>query len=391
MLKTFFKTALRKILKTKTHAAINILGLSIGMACAIIIFLFVQHELSYDHFHAPADRIYRLNYDETVSRPNGRYMATTSPPMGPALVQTYPEVEKFVRLRFSDGDVMASGEKRFFENSVIYADSSFFEVFAFPLQLGDPKTALAAPNAAVLTPAMAEKYFGDENPLGRTLEMNNELTLNVTGVLQDEPAHSHLDFDFLELLGVELLQGRFFSEAFASDAREAIVINKSAAQMLGWQDPIGRRLRIGSLVDGRVIGVAEDFHYASLHHEVAPLAIFVADLVENVYIKLRPGNLPVILTEIENAWRQIAPDQPFDVTFLDAHLQTLYESDRRFSKLVYAFSGLATFIACIGLFGLATYTSRQRTREIGPAFPYYNPNADEPQPKGFKTAAPTDR
>jgi putative ABC transport system permease protein len=190
-------------------------------------------------------------------------------------------------------------------------------------------------------------------PEGATGEM--PLTANIYGVKHD----------FLELLGVQLLQGRFFSEAFASDAREAIVINKSTAQMLGWQDPIGKRLRIGTLVDGRVIGVAEDFHYASLHHEVAPLAIFVADRVENVYIKLRPGNLPAMLADIESAWRQIAPDQPFDVTFLDAHLQTLYESDRRFSNLVYAFSGLATFIACIGLFGLATYTSRQRTREIG--------------------------
>lgn len=415
MLKTFFKTALRKILKTKTHAAINILGLSIGMAGAIIIFLFVQHELSYDHFHAPADRIYRLNYDETVSRPNGRYLATTSPPMGPALVQAYPEVEKFVRLRFSDGDVMAAGEKRFFENSVIYADSTFFDVFAFPLQLGNAKTALAAPNAAVLTPAMAAKYFGNENPLGRTLEMNNELTLNVTGVLQDEPAHSHLDFDFLVSFSTFRVPTGYpvTLESWSWISFHTYLLLKEQTLPAALEQKLPEFMRIhfperAGRFALRLQNVKDIYLGAVGHPDIAsgnralPYGLSVIGLLILLLAAVNYVNLAVTqsfersrevgIRKVVGATRAGLMRQFLGESALLAFIslglamlfaagalevfsnafewQMRYESDRRFSKLVYAFSGLATFIACIGLFGLATYTSRQRTREIGPAFPF---------------------
>ncbi len=702
MLKNFLKISLRSLLRYKGFTAINIFGLALGLACSLVIFLYSSYELGYDSFHPNADNIYRLNYDERPVRgEGGRHLPTSSPPMGPALVADYPEAEAFLRLRFSENDILNYNEKSFFEDDIVYADSSFFNFFDFPLKYGDPQAALFQPNSVVLTAGMAEKYFGDSNPLQETITLNNEVALQVTGVLAELPKNSHLRFDalvsfstfrvptgypvtleswawisfhtylklsdntnseamqdklagflerhmperagrftlslqplqeiylgepkntdvaganpmlpysllvvgifilllaaanyiniatalsfsrgkevgirktigarqnsllgqflgesilvavisyllaaafmeqifswlneyfgiallnssadylalylyglataiivgviagsypaliisrfrpvqvlkgkfqasasgrvvrkallvfqfciaialiastiimsqqvdfisqkdlgfndeqvialhmqrdgsdvrfsrlqerlldnprviavsassgmmdgdngsqpifpegrqeddeplvaniygvgynFYELLDIEQLQGRTFDEAFATDRTESIVINEKAAQLLGFENPVGKKMRIGRLVDGEIIGVVADFHFASLHSEIQPLAMFMTDLVENVYIKVRAGNVAETLASLERDWQMVASEQPFHFTFLDAHVARMYNAEQNFSLLITIFSVVALVIAGLGLYGLVALIVQQRTKEIG--------------------------
>ncbi|MEZ5039429.1 MAG: ABC transporter permease [Saprospiraceae bacterium] len=197
MLKNYFKIAIRSLFKDKVIAAINILSLAIGFAGVIAIFFYVSNEMSIDRFHINGNRVFRLTYDETIKVADGRHLATTSPPMGPALVANYPQVEKAIRLRYTQDVVLSYKDQQNYEQNLVYADPAFFELFSFPLQKGNPTQALAAPNTIVLTPALAARYFGSEDPIGKSLVLDGETSLTVTGVLKEAPLRSHLDFDGL--------------------------------------------------------------------------------------------------------------------------------------------------------------------------------------------------
>ena len=195
MLKNYLKIALRNILKRKSYAFVNIAGLAVGIACCLLILLYVQEELRYDRFHQNAARIYRATLATSEQR-----VETTPSILGPLFQREFPEVARTVRLyettRFG-AVVVQHGERIFQEERFMFADSTVFEVFTFPLLRGNPATALARPNTIVLTQAMAQKYFGAANPLGQTLRVNNAREYEVTGVMEDVPSHSHLQFDFL--------------------------------------------------------------------------------------------------------------------------------------------------------------------------------------------------
>ncbi|MBC7923375.1 MAG: ABC transporter permease [Ferruginibacter sp.] len=191
MLRNYFKIAFRNLLRQKAFSFINIFGLAIGMACSILIGLWVQHELSYDRFHARADQLYRL----TDSTPD--IQAAVSPaPMAAALRAQLPEVKNTVRLNEAI-HLFGVGNRKFEEKRVYYADSTFLDVFSFPLLQGDAKTALNRPDGILLTEAMAQKYFGGEAVLGQIIRKDNRDDLVVTGILADIPANSHLQFDFI--------------------------------------------------------------------------------------------------------------------------------------------------------------------------------------------------
>jgi len=701
MFKNYIKIAFRNLRRERAISFINILGLAIGFASCIFIFLFVRHELTFDDFHEKGNQIYRLVHDEReFIVPGGRLLATTGPPVGPALTKNFPEVLNAVRVRFTDRHIIAYNEKRFYEENIVYIDSTLFEVFSFPLQTGNTKTALNAPNKVVITSEMAEKYFGDEDPLGKTLQLDDCMDLSVTGVFKRIPQNSHLEFgfaisfatfavprgypitldswgwisfhnylllhegidptaleakfpefisthwdperakrfkwrlqplkdiyfgevlntdipsgniayiyglsgigilillmgsfnfmnlsiarsitrskevgirkvlgafrtglikqflgesviisllgfilafalfevlgqvlaqslqislpvqsgdyqelvllflgisiavgivsggypalvvshfqpskvlkgksqsvssgillrkilvvvqfsitigliagsivisdqmnlirtkdlglnkeevlilpvprdrsdvqyarirhqlrqnphvadisagsgvfdgdngsvpmfpegaaeegipvniygvhfDFFKTLGIEIARGRPFSEEIPGDTVTAIILNNAAASVLGWYNPVGKPLRISNLVDGYVIGLTDNFNFASLHYEVEPLAIFITSLVENIYIRVKPGNPRQILSSLEQDWQEVVPELPFQYTFMDENLNRLYAADRQFSRLIFAFSLLAIFVACLGLYGLVTFITRQRTREIG--------------------------
>ncbi|MGH7600666.1 MAG: ABC transporter permease, partial [bacterium] len=195
MLKNYLKIALRNLLKHKAHSFINIVGLAVGIACCFFIFSYVQDELSYDRYHQKADQIYRLVSDvQTQSETNRQ--ANTSAMMAPALRVDFPQVLSFVRFMPTEM-LVRHGDNQFQEEHVFFADSSVFEVFSFSLIKGDPHTALKEPYSVVLTAKTAQKFFGEENPMGQTLIVDNELTFKVTGILAEVPRHSHFVFDML--------------------------------------------------------------------------------------------------------------------------------------------------------------------------------------------------
>lgn len=195
MWKNNLKIALRYMRRHKSQSIINIAGLSVGMACAILILMWVHDELNYDRFHEKADRIYRLVRLDSEDLSEG--IARVGAPWGPALIQDYREVENFVRFRFFSRCLISYGEKWFYEDEGLYADPSISEVFNFPLAEGDPSSALAQPGSIVITESMALKYFGNDNPIGKTMTFDNEQDMQVSGVVKNIPDNSHFHFDFL--------------------------------------------------------------------------------------------------------------------------------------------------------------------------------------------------
>jgi putative ABC transport system permease protein len=195
MFKNHFKIAFRNLLRNKTFSAINIFGLSIGIATCLIIMLFVQNELGYDSYNKKADRMVRVVFRGSVQ---GEKMkeAMVMPPVAQTLKTDYPEVLESTRLRRYGFPRISYGDKTFKENAFAYADSNFFQVFTLPFLKGDPKTALLQPNAVVISETVAQKYFGSEDPIGKLLNFKDwNTSFKITGVMRKMPVNSHFHFD----------------------------------------------------------------------------------------------------------------------------------------------------------------------------------------------------
>lgn len=195
MLKSYLKIALRNIRKHKGYSLINIAGLSIGMACCILILLWVQHEISYNRFHRNADNIYRIYTDFHYDR-GVRQFSNIPQPVGPEFQKTVPEINLAVRL-LDGAATVKHGADIFYEKEILYVDPSFFEVFTFPFIRGDSQTSFTEPHSALITESMAKKYFGDKDPIGEVLTMDQEHQVKVTGIIKDAPDNSSIRFDFL--------------------------------------------------------------------------------------------------------------------------------------------------------------------------------------------------
>lgn len=198
MLNNFFKVAIRNILKYKFFSAINIFGMTIGLTACLMITLYVVDELSYDKFHAKADRIYQVGLHGKIGGQDLR-VSNTCPPMAAALVAEVPEVEDATRIAGYFGQpVIKYEDKAFSEEKVFFVDSNFFAFFSFRLLEGDPKTALDEPNSVVLTPQIATKYFGDEPALGKLLTIGADSNIyKVTGIAGKAPSNSHFTYNIL--------------------------------------------------------------------------------------------------------------------------------------------------------------------------------------------------
>jgi len=196
MFQNYITTALRNIFKNKGFSLINVTGLAIGMAACLLIFLFVQDELSYDAYHEKADQIYRIAVDYKL-RSQEFEVATVGPVVAETMISLYPEVEDAVRFRDPGDLIIQYGDISFRESAAVFTDPSFFNVFSIPLIAGDQKTALAEPHSLVLSRKMAEKYFRNDNPLGKTLKVGNRDDYKVTGVIEKIPDNTHFHYDFL--------------------------------------------------------------------------------------------------------------------------------------------------------------------------------------------------
>ena len=195
MFKNYLKVALRNLKKQKFYSFINIAGLSIGIACCILILLFIQDELSFDTFHTQSDSIYRIltEFDSDGERV---LIAPTALPLAPALRADIPEVTSIARISCQFSWLLGREDTYFYED-IVYADPDFLKIFSFPLLAGSTESVLSNPNSMVISERMAQKYFGDDDPVGRILTVQNSQDYTITGVLHNLPRNSHLHFDFL--------------------------------------------------------------------------------------------------------------------------------------------------------------------------------------------------
>lgn len=192
--KNYLITAWRNIVKDKFYTLLNIVGLSIGLITAIYIFLYVVDELTYDKSHVNHKRIYRLESHFTI---NGKddFFAVTQVPLAPTLKDEYPEIEEYVRFLPTGTLFLKYGEREFQEDSIVYADSTLFKVFTHPVTKGDPTTMLNRPYTMVMTESLAKKYFGDEDPVGKTVKSVEGNLYEITGVIRDLPGNLHVRFN----------------------------------------------------------------------------------------------------------------------------------------------------------------------------------------------------
>jgi len=327
MWQNYLNTALRNLWKNKFYSAINILGLALGIACFLFILLYVRHELSYDRYHTHADRLYRMHFegnffDQEIDIPQ------VGDSWGPLLVREYPEVEQYMRFR-DGGDFLVRHEGTSYrEENVVYADSTFFDIFSFSLLEGDPKTALAEPNTIVITPAVANKYFGNEKPVGKALTFDNEQQFRITGVMEPIPDNTHFNFDI------------FISMATREESR--------GNQWMSFNFHTYLRLQEGT--DPK--RVEDHFEEVARTHLGSQLAQFIGQSYDDF---LAGGNFMEF---------SLMP-----VTNIHLHSQTGGElAPPGDIKYVYTFSFIGLLIlllACINFMNLSTARSAGRAREVG--------------------------
>ena len=192
----YFKNTVRILTSQRFYSIINIAGLSIGITACILVTLYVKHEFSYDKYNKNAERIFRVEFSITQEGVTNN-LAQSQALLGPTLKNEYPEIKKLSRIYFSERSLVKAGDKNNYEDRISYADSVFFEIFSFQAVAGDITQFLKKPNSIVITESTAKKYFGKENQLGKIIEINNQYSFEVTGVIKDVPISSHFKFDFI--------------------------------------------------------------------------------------------------------------------------------------------------------------------------------------------------
>lgn len=329
MLRNYIIVALRNILKHKFFSAINIIGLAIGMACCLLIFVYVMDELSYDRFHKGYENIYRVALHGRIS--GQEILATTSSlPVGPTMKTDIPGIEEVTRL-FPVGSGMAFRyeDKSFTEEKVFYADSNFFEFFSFKLIQGDAKTLLREPNSIVITRTVADKYFGKEDPMGKIMVVGlDKYPCKVTGVSEDTPVNSHFHYNAI----ISFVTGE--KNYFAGWTGNSI-------QTYVRKTPGTRVTEINSKLE---------------------------DLVEKYVGKELQEGLGI---SFEQFRKQGGIYAYFIFPIADSHLRSGITNDLEPNgdiRYVYIFAGVGIFIlliACINFMNLATAQSAGRAKEVG--------------------------
>ncbi len=199
MLKNYLKIALRNLLRNKSYSFINIFGLAIGLTCTILIGLYVIHEFSYDKFHKNGDRIYRV-VESYNSEQEENWYATTFSALAPTLKSEFPSIKHVTHVYPTNGLITGGENQKYQEDTIIYGDSSFFEMFSFPLLSGDPTSVLDQPLTVVITESVAQKFFGEANPVGKSISFKGQrstVELEITGVAENPPSNSHIQFEYV--------------------------------------------------------------------------------------------------------------------------------------------------------------------------------------------------
>jgi ABC-type antimicrobial peptide transport system permease subunit len=178
----------------------------------------------------------------------------------------------------------------------------------------------------------------------------------------------YVDYDYFETLRLEIVQGRSFSKEFATDASEAFIVNEEAVKLMGMESPVGKRLKVFRQ-EGRIVGVVKNFHFLPLHHEIKPFVYGMnpswADMMRFLFIRVNPDNVAGTLKYVEGVFKKFSPDYAFQYQFFNERIDQSYRSEQKVSKIVSYLTGLAVFISCLGLFGLASFMTERKTKEIG--------------------------
>jgi putative ABC transport system permease protein len=240
-------------------------------------------------------------------------------------------------------------------------------------------------NISVKFEALKTELLQNSQVLGVT-GANNELTTGRTHwrqyKLKDSPtketsiATMDVDPDFFQTLQAEIIAGRGFSKDFPSDVKDAYVVNETAAKFLNLENPVNEPLtgnvfngKDWGMKQGRIIGVVKDFHFSSLHNEIKPAVFNISSPVSNpiqfMWVRIQGKEMPATIDFIERTWKKFETEFPLQYSFMDEDIQNLYVAEQRFLQVFITFASLAIFIACLGIFGLASYTATQRTKEIG--------------------------
>ncbi|MEO6546339.1 MAG: ABC transporter permease, partial [Ferruginibacter sp.] len=213
MIFTYFKFSVRNILRNKMFGAINIAGLAISLTAFILMALYIENELSFDKFNANAENIYRVTDDKQTPDIILRSAATAAP-VAPAMKQEFPQIKEAVRVINTEA-VIKYGNRIFEERKLFFADYNIFNVFSFKILQGNANNALVAPASIVLTKMMSEKYFGVDNPIGKSLSVDGK-TMMVNGVIENVPENSHLNFDFLISMSTAQQKGSGYDWLFTN-------------------------------------------------------------------------------------------------------------------------------------------------------------------------------
>ncbi len=176
-----------------------------------------------------------------------------------------------------------------------------------------------------------------------------------------------VDHDFIDALEIKMVEGRDFRQDMPSDTLTGVVVNETLAKRMGWSEPIGKRVELGdgSAIMARVIGVMADYHQTGMYNEIESLMLVYREYTNIIYVKLSGNNMEKTLSFIENTWKEVFPDQPYSYAFLKDRFNRQFEADEKRGLIFTMFTILAILIACLGLYGLASYMVEQRTKEVG--------------------------
>ncbi len=331
MITNYLKIAWRNLWRSKGFSFINITGLAAGLACFIVIALYVADELSYDRYHEKADRIYRINSYIRFGG-NDLNLAVSSDPMGAALKMDYPQVEEYTRIYASSGaKLIKKGDQKINEQAVAHADSTFFNVFTFPALAGDTKKALNDPNTVVITESAAKKYFGSaEAAMGKAIETddNNVTLYKVTAVIKDMPRNSHFRYDFIfSMDNLDYNFGNFLSHNF-----HTYLLLKPGTDYKAFEK------NFAQVIEKYILPQAKQF-----------MEIKSMDEFEKSGNHLKYALMPLTDIHLKSS--------------LFAELDVNGDINR-----VYIFSAIALFvllIACVNFMNLSTARSANRAKEVG--------------------------
>lgn len=325
MFKNYLKVAFRNLYRQRIYSLINILGLAIGLACSFLIILYIYHEVSFDKFHKDYENLYRIANKGQIS---GDFLnvAVSSTATLPALLSEYPEVENGSRITPTAEMFISFEDRKFYEDDFFYVDSTFAEVFTFPFLFGDPLTALNEVNSLVLSKSTSEKYFGDENPIGKVVKINGVDNYTIKGVILDPPKNSHIQFNGLIS----------YATLYERAGREAIDQN--------W----------GSLSQYTYVKLTPSLNRDEFEEKLGLLTFtkmkdLMGDNLDTSNIKI----LPYL--------------QPISKIHLHSNLMA-EASDNNDINNIYVFAAIAIFIlliACINFMNLSTARSAKRAKEVG--------------------------